>query len=132
MGPGDLANLLAKLSCVVPPSAHPDLLVPAEQGADAGVFRVAPDVAIVQSADFFPPMLPDPQVFGRIAAANVLSDIYACGARPVTAINLLAVPKDEPADNVVAMLAGAASAVAEAGAVMVGGHTILDPQIKFG
>src|SRR5437868_1735044 len=104
MGPGDLASLLAKLSCVVPPSRHPDLLVPAEQGADSGVFRVAPDVAIVQSADFFPPMVDDPAVFGRIAAANALSDIYACGGRPVTALNLLGVPADEPQDAIVAML----------------------------
>jgi selenide,water dikinase len=133
MGPGDLADLLKLLKCALPPGEpHPDLIVPAEQGADAGVFRVAPDVAIVQSADFFPPMVADPGAFGRIAAANSLSDIYACGGRPVTAINLLAVPKDEPHASIVAILAGAEEVVREAGAVMVGGHTLLDDNIKFG
>jgi selenide,water dikinase len=133
MGPGDLQSLLDMLRCALPPTEpHPDLLVPAEQGADAGVFRVAPDVAIVQSADFFPPMVSDPAAFGRIAAANSLSDIYACGGRPVTAINLLAVPKDEPRENVVAILAAAAEVVRASGAVMVGGHTLLDDNIKFG
>jgi selenide,water dikinase len=132
MGPGDLADLLARLHCLVPPSRHPDLLVPAEQGADSAVYRVAPDVAIVQSADFFPPMVDDPAAFGRIAAANALSDIYALGARPVTAISLLAVPADEDRDVVASMLAAAQGAVHEAGAVMAGGHTLLDPGVKFG
>jgi len=132
MGPGDLSDLLARLSCLVPPSRHPDLLVPAEQGADSAVYRVAPDVAIVQSADFFPPMVDDPAAFGRIAAANALSDIYACGARPVTALSLLAVPEAEDKDAVARMLAAAQEAVHEAGAVMAGGHTLLDPQLKFG
>jgi selenide,water dikinase len=132
MGPGDLADLLRRLACLVPPSAHPDLLVPAEQGADSAVYRVAPDVAIVQSADFFPPMVDDPAAFGRIAAANALSDIYACGARPVTALSLLAVPAEEDRDSIAAMLAAAQGAVHEAGAVMAGGHTLLDPGVKFG
>jgi selenide,water dikinase len=96
------------------------------------VFQVAPEVAIVQSADFFPPMLPDPQVFGRIAAVNALSDIYACGGRPITAINLLAIPKEVSKDLIASLLASAQKVVEEVGAVMLGGHTILDKEIKFG
>jgi len=128
MGPGDLAKLLEGL----PVSRHPDLLVPAELGADAGVLRVAPDLAIVQSADFFPPMIADARAFGRIAAANALSDIYALGARPVSAINLLAVPKGEPLESVRAMLSGAHEVITQAGAVSLGGHTLTDTPVKFG
>jgi selenide,water dikinase len=128
MGPGDLAKLLEGL----PVSRHPDLLVPAELGADAGVLRVAPDLAIVQSADFFPPMIADARNFGRIAAANALSDIYALGARPVSAINLLAVPSGEPVERVRAMLIGAHEVITQAGAVSLGGHTLIDTPLKFG
>lgn len=128
MGPGDLLELLKG----VPQSRHPDLLVPAELGADAGVLRVAPDLAIVQSTDFFPPMLADARAFGRIAAANALSDLYALGSRPVAAVNLLAVPKGEPFENMRAMLTGAYEIITEAGAVMLGGHTLTDTSVKFG
>lgn len=128
MGPGDLALLLAGL----PHSSHPDLLLPPDGGADAGVMRVAPDLAIVQSADFFPPMVADARAFGRIAAANALSDIYAVGGRPVGAVNLLATPKDEPVAGLQAMLAGAYEVVDQAGAVMLGGHTLIDDTVKFG
>jgi selenide, water dikinase len=128
MGPGDLAQLLAGL----PHSSHPDLLLAPDGGADAGVLRVAPDLAIVQTADFFPPMVADARAFGRIAAANALSDIYAVGGRPVSAVNLLAAPKSEPLESLRAMLIGAYEVVAQAGAVMLGGHTLIDTTVKFG
>jgi selenium donor protein len=128
MGPGDLAKLLSGL----PHSHHPDLLLPPEGGADAGVMRVSPDLAIVQTADFFPPMVADARAFGRIAAANALSDIYAVGGRPVGAVNLLATPKNEPLAGLQAMLAGAYEVVEKAGAVMLGGHTLIDTNVKFG
>lgn len=128
MGPGDLALLLSGL----PHSRHPDLLLPPEGGADAGVMRVSPDVAIVQSADFFPPMVADARAFGRIAAANALSDIYAVGGKPVGALNLLATPRSEPIAGLQAMLAGAYEVVTQAGAVMLGGHTLIDSTVKFG
>ncbi|MCH7472580.1 selenide, water dikinase SelD [bacterium] len=128
MGPCDLDELLKRL----PPSNHPELLIPPEHGADASVYRVAPDLAIAQSADFFPPMIADARAFGRLAAANALSDIYAVGAKPVTAISLLATPKNEGIDSLVAMLEGAHEAVEEAGAVIAGGHTLLDDKVMFG
>jgi selenide,water dikinase len=128
MGPGDLAKLLDGL----PPSRHPDLLLPAEHGADAGIIRVAPDLAVVQSADFFPPLIADARAFGRIAAANALSDIYAVGAKPVGAVNLLATPRSEAFDGLRAMLAGAQEVVEAAGAAMLGGHTLIDTSVKFG
>lgn len=96
------------------------------------MLRVAPDLAIVQTADFFPPMVTDARAFGRIAAANALSDVYAVGGVPVSAVNLLAAPRSEPLESLRAMLTGAYEVVAEAGAVMLGGHTLIDTAVKFG
>jgi selenide,water dikinase len=103
-----------------------------EHGADAGVFRLTPELAIVQSADFFPPHVSDPRIFGAIAAANALSDIYAMGARPVTVLNLLATPEKLPQAQLVAMLDGAREKVEEAGAVIAGGHTITSRTLMYG
>jgi selenide, water dikinase len=128
MGPGDLAKLLEGL----PHSVHPDLLLAPDHGADAGVMRVALDLAIIQTADFFPPMVADARAFGRIAAANALSDIYAVGGRPVGAVNLLATPRNEPVEGLRAMMSGAYETVTAAGAVMLGGHTLVDTTVKFG
>jgi len=114
------------------PARHADLLVGPEHGSDAGVFRLTPELAIVQTADFFPPNLSDARAFGMVAAANALSDIYAMGGRPVTALNLLATPKDESTDALVAMMQGAQEKVEEAGAYVVGGHTILSNTVMFG
>ncbi len=111
---------------------HPDLLVGPEHGADAGVFKLSPEIAIVQSADFFPPNLDDPRAFGQVAAANALSDVYAMGGRPVTALNLLAMPEKEEQAKLVAILNGAREKVEEAGAVVCGGHTITSRTIMFG
>lgn len=115
------------------PQHHPDLLVGTDTLDDAGVFRLAPDLALVQTTDFFAPLVDDPFEFGRIAAANALSDVYAMGGEPLTALNLVAFPDKELGYDVLGqILAGGADAVAEAGAVIVGGHSIRDREVKYG
>src|SRR6188508_1712222 len=89
LGPADLAQILHNL----PTFHHPDVIVGTETNDDAGVFRLRPDLAIVNTVDFFTPIVDDPFVFGQIAAANALSDVYAMGADPVTALNIVAFPK---------------------------------------
>lgn len=109
------------------------LLVGPESMDDAAVYQVADDFALVQTVDFFPPIVDDPRLFGEIAAANALSDVYAMGGQPLTALNIVAFPMEELGAEVLAeILAGAEAKVHEAGALVVGGHTILDPQVKFG
>ncbi len=97
------------------------------------MFRLSDDLALVQTTDFFPPLVDDPFTFGRIAAANALSDVYAMGAEPLTALNLVGFP-DKTLDHhiLVDILRGGADACAEAGAVVVGGHSVRDSEIKFG
>ncbi len=116
-----------------PNIADSRLLVGIATGDDAGVFRIAPGIAIVQTVDFFTPIVDDAETFGRIAAANALSDVYAMGGVPLTALNMLCFPVgDRGAAEAVAILRGAAAVVAEAGAVVVGGHSVEDPEPKFG
>jgi selenide, water dikinase len=104
-----------------------------EHFSDAGVYRLRPDLAIVQTVDFFPPIVDDPFVFGQIAAANSLSDCYAMGATPVTCLNIVGFPdKDLPIEILNAILAGGADKVSEAGAVILGGHSVRDAEIKYG
>ena len=112
---------------------HPDLLVGTETSDDAGVFRLRPDLAIVNTVDFFTPIVDDPYVFGQIAAANALSDVYAMGGEPLTAMNIVAFPKATMDLDVLGrVLAGGAERVQAAGAVVVGGHSIIDPELKYG
>lgn len=112
---------------------HPDLLVGFNKADDAGVFRISDDTALVQTVDFFPPIVDDPYEFGRIAAANALSDIYAMGGRPVTALNIVAFPDGTmPASVLGEVLRGGVEKVEEAGAVIVGGHSIKDKELKYG
>lgn len=112
---------------------HPDLIVGTETSDDAGVFRLRGDLAIVNTVDFFTPIVDDPYVFGQIAAANALSDIYAMGADPVTALNIVGFPKGTLELDVLAeILKGGAERVRKAGAVVIGGHSIIDPELKFG
>ncbi|CAN5687389.1 selenide, water dikinase SelD [soil metagenome] len=116
-----------------PRSLDPNLLVGTETSDDAGVYRLAPDLALVQTVDFFPPLVDDPYVFGQIAAANALSDIYAMNGRPLTALNIVGFPDDElPLSILAQILGGGAERVSEAGAVVVGGHTVRDAEIKYG
>jgi selenide,water dikinase len=111
---------------------HPDVLVGFENSEDAGVIRIAEDRALVMTTDFFPALVDDPYVFGRIAAANALSDVYAMGGRPIAALNLLGVPKDLDGAIIAEILAGGASMVSEAGAAIIGGHTVEDAELKYG
>lgn len=117
----------------LPSFDHPDLLVGTEHFSDAGVYRVHPDLCIVQSLDFFPPLVEDPFTFGQIAATNSLSDIYAMGATPVTALNIVGFPDDELDLQVLQdILRGGADRVLKANAVLLGGHTVRDTEIKYG
>lgn len=125
----ELMPLLREL----PRSDDPRLLVGNETADDAGVVRVADDLALVQTVDFFTPIVDDPYDFGRIAAANALSDVYAMGGRPLSALSLVAFPLERLGGDVLArILRGGLDVVAAAGAMVVGGHSIDDPEPKFG
>jgi selenide,water dikinase len=127
------AALLAPIVQALPRASDPNLLVGAETSDDAGVYRLREDLALVQTADFFTPIVDDPYDFGRIAAANALSDVYAMGGRPVSVVNLVAWSiEDLGADMLGEVLRGGHDMVAAAGAVIVGGHTIDDPEPKYG
>lgn len=100
---------------------------------DAGVFKLSDDLALVQTTDFFTPVVDDPYLFGQIAAVNALSDIYAMGARPVSALNIACFPDiGIDAGTLTMILQGGADKVAESGAVIIGGHTIKDKELKYG
>ncbi len=117
----------------LPFQVHPDLLVGLEAPDDAGVYRLTPELALIQTVDFFTPIVNDPYQFGAIAAANALSDIYAMGGRPLTALNIACFPlKTMPADALKAILRGGLDKVHEAGALLVGGHSVEDPELKYG
>src|ERR671919_602170 len=113
-------------------TADPGVLVGLETPDDAGVYLVAPDVAIVQTVDFFTPIVDDPFTWGRIAAVNALSDIYAMGARPVTALNLVGWPRSLDMTLLGRVLEGGNDACEAAAVSIVGGHSIDDPDPKFG
>jgi selenide, water dikinase len=125
----DLRPIVASL----PRPADPRVLVAADTADDAGVVQLSDDLAIVQTADFFTPIVDDPYAFGRIAATNALSDVYAMGAQPVSALNLVAYPLAELGPDVLReILRGGAEAAAAAGAAVIGGHSIDDPEPKYG
>jgi selenide, water dikinase len=128
MGPGDLAHVLRLLQ----PHTHPALLVGLHTSDDAAVYQLDAETALVQTLDFFPPIVDDAYQFGAIAAANALSDIYAMGARPLLALNIVAWPEDLDREQLAALLQGGMDKVAEAGAVVAGGHTVTDREPKYG
>src|SRR5208337_328178 len=103
-----------------------------EAADDAGVYRLTPELALIQTVDFFTPIVDDPYDFGAIAAANALSDIYAMGAKPLTALNLVAFPKDGPLEVLGQIIRGGAEKAQEAGVVIIGGHSIDDKEPKYG
>jgi selenide,water dikinase len=111
-----------------------NVLVGTETHDDAGVYQLTDDIAIVQTIDFFPPVVDDPYVYGQIAAANALSDVYAMGGEPKTVLNLLAFPDDEAgvSELIYHTIAGGAERCQKAGAVILGGHSVRDKEIKFG
>jgi selenide, water dikinase len=124
-----IGPLLARLE--IP--RHDDVLVGLQTSDDAGVYRLRDDLALVQTVDFFTPIVDDPFDFGRIAATNALSDIYAMGATPLSALNLVAFSIEEHGEDVlVEILRGASAVAAEAGVAIVGGHSIEDAEPKFG
>lgn len=116
----------------LPQVDDPNLLTAAIPFADAGVYRLSDDCALVQSVDFFTPIVDDPATFGSIAAANALSDIYAMGGTPLTALNLIGFPECLDRQLLVEILKAGAQKVHEAGAVIVGGHTVEDDEPKYG
>jgi selenide,water dikinase len=114
-------------------AADPDVLVGHDTFDDAGVVRLSPDVALIQTVDFFTPIVDDPYDFGQIAAANALSDVYAMGGVPRAALNLVCWPPAGLAPEVLgAILAGGADKVHESGAALIGGHSIQDEELKYG
>ena len=129
MGPGDLTRVLAPLPVV----NDPRLLVGRESLDDAGVFVLSDDLALVQTLDFFAPIVDDPYHFGRIAATNALSDVYAMGGEPMTAMNIVGFPTGKlPLAVLTEILRGGQDAVTAAGALVVGGHSVIDDELKYG
>jgi selenide, water dikinase len=117
----------------LPKFNNADMLVGTETSDDAGVFRLRPDLAIVNTVDFFTPIVDDPYVFGQIAATNALSDVYAMGGEPKTAMNIVCFPKGKLDIKILGeILKGGADKVKESGAVVIGGHSIIDEEIKYG
>lgn len=128
MGPEVLARILAGL----PKAQDPNVLVGFDHSDDAAVYRLSPELALVHTLDFFPPMVDDPYLFGQIAAANALSDIWAMGGEPITALNIVCFPEKMGLEVLAKILQGGSEKVLEAGAVLAGGHTIEDAEVKYG
>ncbi len=129
MGPGDLQEILADL----PLETDPNLLVGRENSDDAGVYRLRDDLALIQTLDFFTPIVNDPYLFGQIAAVNALSDVYAMGGKPLTAMNIVCFPKNTLDKSVLKeILKGGLEKIHEAGALLVGGHSVDDVELKYG
>ena len=128
VGAGVLAQLLDDLKV----HQDPNLLVGFDKSDDASVYKVSDELALVQTVDFFPPIADDPYLFGQIAATNALSDVYAMGGEPKLALNLLCVPEDMPKEAIHDLLRGGYDKAYEAGTIITGGHSILDPEPKYG
>lgn len=126
---GSLREILGRL----PSAIHPEVLIGFDTSDDAGVFQLSEDLALVQTIDFFTPIVDDPYAYGAIAAANALSDIYAMGGRPITALNVACFnPDAAPPEVWAAVLRGAFDKTTEAGAAILGGHSVEDKEPKFG
>jgi selenide,water dikinase len=126
--PGLLHSVLGRL-----PAQHdPNMMVGFDTSDDAGVYLIAPNLALVQTVDFFTPMVDDPYTYGRIAATNALSDVYAMGGKPVTALSLVCFPQDGDMDVLEQIMRGGLSQMQEAGCTVVGGHSVRDAEMKFG
>ena len=129
LGAGVLSRILEKLPRG---EKDPNLLVGYDSRDDAAVYRVTEDLALVQTVDFFPPMVDDPYTFGQIAAANALSDVYAMGGEVKTALNLVCFPENMDLNILGEILRGGAEKVAEAGGILAGGHSLADTGVKYG
>jgi selenide, water dikinase len=128
LSPAMLDKVLAKL----PRQQDPKVLVGFDHADDAGVYQIAPDIALVQTVDFFTPMVDDPYTFGQIAATNALSDVYAMGGRPITALALVCFPAKGDLEILERVLTGGLSKMMEAGCAVIGGHSVRDEEMKFG
>lgn len=128
LAPGSLRAVLDGLH----PPFDPNLLVGFDQSDDAGVYRIGENLALVQTVDFFTPMVDDPFTFGQIAAANALSDVYAMGGRPLTALAIVCFPQDGDLGVLGSIMQGGLEKMTEAGCTVVGGHSLRDAEIKFG
>jgi selenide,water dikinase len=117
----------------LPPQKHPDLIVGTDQADDSGIVRVSDDRAVILTVDFFPAIVDDPYVFGQVAAANAMSDVYAMGGEPVAALNIIGFPEGKlEIEALELLMRGGADKVNEAGAIIVGGHTMVDSELKYG
>lgn len=128
LGSAVLSRILEKL----PKPTDPKLLIGMQSSDDAAVYKLSDELAMVQTVDFFPPMVDDPYIFGQIAATNALSDVYAMGGKPVTALNLVCFPESWDMNILGKILQGGQEKVIEAGASLVGGHSIADSEVKYG
>jgi selenide,water dikinase len=128
LSPAILDVALAKLK----QPANPNVLVGFDKADDAGVYRLTPDLAIVQTVDFFTPVVDDPFTFGQIAATNALSDVYAMGGKPISALAMVCFPENEDVSVLEQVMAGGLSKMIEAGCSVIGGHSVRDAEIKFG
>lgn len=121
-----------KVLGAMPRIANPNVLVGFDTADDAGVYRLGPDLALVQTIDFFTPIVDDPATFGAIAAANALSDIYAMGGAPLSALAVVAFPANGDPEVLEEILRGGVEKMREAGCAVIGGHSVADPELKFG
>src|SRR5207302_2375769 len=126
--PAALDSVLGKLAR----QYDPNVLVGFDKADDAGVYKISADTALVQTVDFFTPVVDDPYTFGQIAAVNALSDVYAMGGKPLSALAMVCFPEKEDPDILERILAGGLSKMVEAGCTVVGGHSVRDDEIKFG
>lgn len=128
MGPAALSQVLRQL----PKNKDPDLLVGLDTSDDAAVYKMSEEMALIQTVDFFTPVVDDPYLFGQVSAANALSDIYAMGGSPLLALNIVCFPDCLPRQVLLQILQGGADKVREAGAIIAGGHTVSDDEPKYG
>lgn len=129
LGPGTLDKAL----CGLKQPNYPNLIADFTTSEDAGIYKVSDDIALIQTIDFFPPIVNDPFIFGQIAAANALSDVYAMGGKPITALSVVGYPKDTlEMEHLRKIMDGGLNKLMEAGTALVGGHSLDDPELKFG
>ncbi len=132
MGPGALSTILEAFSGIFLDEEHPEVLIGLDNADDAAVYRISEDVAVIMTVDFLTPVVDDPYMYGAIAAANSLSDVYAMGGKIAMALNVAAFPDELPLEILKKILLGGAEKIAEAGGVLGGGHTIMDKEPKYG
>lgn len=129
LGPGTLDKAL----CGLKQPDYPNLIADFRTSEDAGIYKISDDIVLIQTTDFFPPIVNDPYTFGQIAAANALSDVYAMGGKPITALCIVGYPKDTlEMEHLQKIMDGGLNKLIEAGAALVGGHSLDDPELKFG